>query len=55
MEHGPLQWLVVQRAGQEALLPLNEQVFVRVDRESKRFYLHLSPGMEELYPFLFEG
>lgn len=55
MEHGPLQWLVVQRAGQEALLPLNEQVFVRVDRESKRFYLHLSPGMEELYPFLFKG
>jgi len=55
MEHGPLRWLVVHRNGQEALLPLSDEVFVRVDRETKRFYLHLKPGMEELYPFLFEG
>lgn len=54
MEHGPMQWLVVQRHGQEALLPLSDEVFVRVDRETKRFYLHLKPGMDELYPFLFE-
>lgn len=54
MEHGPLQWLVVHRHGQEALLPLSDEVFVRVDRETRRFYLHLNPGMDELYPFLFE-
>lgn len=54
LEHGPLQWLVVHRNEQEALLPLNDELFGHIDRETNRFFISLPPGMEELYPFLFE-
>ena len=54
LEHGPMQWLVVQRNEQEALLPLNDELFGHIERETNRFFISLAPGMGELYPFLFE-
>lgn len=54
LEHGPLQWLIVHKNNQEALLPLNDELFDRIDRKTNQFFISLSPGMEELYPFLFE-
>lgn len=48
-DNGPQAWFVIDHAGKEILIPLNDAFIERIDKENKTIYFSTPQGLIDLY------